>query len=166
MKVTKSYIKQLVKEELNKELSINEVFTPVERSEGESEEDFKMRRRASRDRDQRKHEREYNLSGYKMSEAAKYAFQVALEAGAVLGFSTGDYSQGSADTGLNNAGDKARINVQMGRDTVLTIEEPIENERVLGVVVSTFKKGMQEKMEEIMGSNPRFAIRFVKSLGY
>tara|TARA_R110000868_G_scaffold99824_3_gene274608 strand:- start:425 stop:925 length:501 start_codon:yes stop_codon:yes gene_type:complete len=166
MKVTKSYIKRLIREELSRVLSVNEVFTPVEKYEGESEEDFKMRRKSTRGRDQRKNERESNLSGYKMSEAARYAFQLALEAGAVLGFSTGDSSQGSADTDLNNAGDKARISVQMGGDTVLTIEEPVENERVLGVVASTFKKGMQEKMEEIMGSNPRFAIRFVNSLGY
>ena len=159
MKVTKSYIKQLVKEELGKVL--NEVFTPVEKYQGESEEDFKARRGMQRKADSEEMRKRSKLSDYKTSKAADYASQVVLEAAQALGFSTGDSSQGSLEPAqLNSGGEGVYFRVKMGQRTLAVIEEPLENERVVGVVVKSSIKGLPEKMKEIMGSNPRYSIRF------
>ena len=160
MKVTKSYIKQLVKEELDR--TLGELFTPVEKFPGESEEEFKDRRMSQRRVDRRNIERQNKLSGYEPSEAARFAFRLSLEAAAALGFSTGDSSQGSHDVPqLDSNGEDAYFKVKMGSQTISVIYEPVDNERVLGVRVATSIKGLKEKMKEMMGSNPKFSIRFI-----
>jgi len=151
---------KLLMENFNKYM--NELFTPVERFPGESEEEFKSRRMSQRKIDRRNIERQNKLSGYKPSEAARFAFRLSLEAATALGFSTGDSSQGSHDAPeLDSNGEDAFIRVKMGNRTISVIYEPVDNERVLGVRVATSIKGLEEKMKEMMGSNPKFSIRFI-----
>ena len=101
------------------------------------------------------------LMQYEKSEAVHYAYLITLQAASKLGFSTGNESQGSMEGPLlKSDGANVYFRVKMGQRTLAVIEEPLENERVLGVTVDTSIKGLPEKMKEEMGSNPRYSIRF------
>ena len=156
MKVTTSYIKQLVKEEVNKTLG-EMLYTTPERFPNESEEDFKNRKKSDIMAGSEFNKKQAKLSQYKPSKAAEYALTVLKQAAEELGF----YPEYQLDGAKLDSNGNVYQKLTMEDQTIALIYEPLDNERVLSVRVAARIKGLKEKMKEIMGSNPDFEIRFI-----
>ena len=162
MKLTTARLKKLIREEL-------------ERYDGESDQDWKKRRMNSlRDySDQSK--KAGKMANYKISDATRYVLEVAHKAAKELGMISNDGSKYRTKTNYKSkqGGDvyetimKLAVKDDFGNDrdySIVVVHEDAERasqNKILAVDVKPADPRIKKKMEELMGSNPRFAINFI-----